>query len=316
MPIRSPPVSTSSAPSPSTTRRVRTSDGLELAVTEYAGPADDPDAPVLVCVHGYPDNQTVWTPVARRLASRFRVVTYDVRGCGDSDEPATRDGYLIGQLNADLGAVIDAVSPDRPVHLLAHDWGSIQTWSAVSGTLPAARIASYTSISGPDLDQAAVWLRGLATNGLAGARKRLKQLMESYYIFVFQLPRLPEAAWRSGVLEKLMAREFHGAEVDGVVHRDRDRINGIELYRANILRRLGSPEPRRVAIPVQVIAPTRDMYVSVPLQTEAPAPYVEDLTVVTVDGARHWVVLQRPDHIAELVTGFIAAKGSTNGGAA
>ena len=304
-----------SIPSNASRRHVRTTDGLELAVTEYAGPPDDPHAPVIVCVHGYPDNQTVWTPVAQRLASRFRVVTYDVRGCGDSDAPRDRSGYLIPRLNADLAAVIDAVSPDAPVHLLAHDWGSIQTWSAVGGNVPATRIASYTSISGPDLDQAAVWLRGLAKNGLAGARKRLAQLAESYYVFLFQTPRLPEAVWRSGVLEKLLAREFRGvdAEVREVVtHRERDRINGIELYRANILGRLGRPAPRPVEVPVQVIAPTRDIYVSMPLATEAPRPYVADLTVVTVEG-RHWVVLERPDHIAELVAGFATAHAAGGG---
>lgn len=275
-------------------------------MTEYAGPPDVPDAPVVVCVHGYPDNQSVWAPVATRLSARFRVVTYDVRGCGDSDAPPDRRGYLIPQLNADLAAVLDAVSPDRPVHLVAHDWGSIQTWAAVGGNVPASRIASYTSISGPDLDQAGVWLRGLATNGLAGARTRLTQLAESYYVFFFQAPRLPEAVWRSGLLDRMLARELRGA--DGVPERrERDTINGIELYRANIMRRLGRPAPRQVSVPVQVIAPTRDVYVSQPLQTEAPVPYVADLTVVTVEG-RHWVVLQRPDHIAELVAGFVAAK--------
>jgi len=295
-------------PASTTTRRVPTTDGLELAVTEYAAPPTAPDAPVVVCVHGYPDNQEVWGPVATRLARRFRVVTYDVRGCGDSDEPADRSGYLIPQLNADLAAVMDAVSPDRPVHLLAHDWGSIQAWAAVSGNIPASRIASYTSISGPDLDMAAVWLRGLTKHGLAGARKRLTQLAESYYIFLFQTPWLPEAVWRSGVLDRLIDREVRGAETVPE-RRERDTINGIELYRANILGRLGRPEPRRVTLPVQVIAPTRDVYVSTPLQTEAPQPYVDDLTVVEVEG-RHWVVLQEPDRIADLVAGFITAKGA------
>ncbi|MEX0426165.1 alpha/beta fold hydrolase [Nocardioides sp. DS6] len=292
-----------------TTRRVATTDGLELAVTEYAGPQD---APMIVCVHGYPDNQSVWAPVATRLSRRFRVVTYDVRGCGDSDAPADRRGYRIPQLNADLAAVMDAVSPDRSVHLLAHDWGSIQTWAAVSGNIPAARIASYTSISGPDLDQAGVWLRGLATHGLAGARKRLKQLAESYYVFLFQAPGLPEAAWRSGLLEKLLAREVRGVE-SVPERRERDTINGIELYRANILGRLGRPTPRRVTVPVQVIAPTRDVYVSPAMATEAPVPYVDDLTVVEVD-ARHWVVLRQPDRIAELVAGFVTAHGGERGG--
>nr|WP_309239886.1 alpha/beta fold hydrolase [Actinomadura sp. J1-007] len=60
------------------------SDGARLAVREY-GPAG---GPVLVLVHGYPDEQSVWEPVAGILAARFRVVTYDVRGAGGSSRPA------------------------------------------------------------------------------------------------------------------------------------------------------------------------------------------------------------------------------------
>lgn len=278
-------------------------------MTTYAGPAG---APTIICIHGYPDNQTVWRPVAERLSERFTVVTYDVRGCGASDAPAERSGYLIEQLNRDLLSVIDAVSPGGPVHLLAHDWGSIQTWEAVLGNLPADRLASYTSISGPSLDLAAVWLRGLTGHGWAGARKRLRQLSESYYVFFFQTPWLPEAAWRTGVVDRLLAATAKvgrpaGATVVEVDRTDRDRLHGIELYRANVLPRLRRPRPRRTNVPVQVIAPRRDLYVSVPLATESPLGYAEDLSVVEVDGG-HWVVLDQPDLIAGLVGDFAAAR--------
>jgi pimeloyl-ACP methyl ester carboxylesterase len=268
-------------------------------VSEYDGPAD---APVMVCVHGYPDNQRVWWPVAARLADRFRVVTYDVRGHGDSDAPADRSGYLIDRLAADLAAVMDAVSPDRPVHLLAHDWGAIQTWAAVSGNLADERIASYASISGPSLDQAAAWLRGFRAGGLPGARARLTQLAASSYIWFFRVPWLPEAAWRSGAIDRLLARERPDGH-PGV----NDRINGLELYRANFSAGLRRPTPRPVRVPVQVIVPSRDVYVTPALAREAPAPYVADLTVTDIEG-RHWVILDRPDVIAGLVAGFASGR--------
>ncbi|TCM38159.1 hypothetical protein [Kribbella sp. VKM Ac-2568] len=47
-----------------------------MALYEYG----DPAAPVLVCVHGYPDNAALWNPVAARLTDHFRVITYDVNG--------------------------------------------------------------------------------------------------------------------------------------------------------------------------------------------------------------------------------------------
>lgn len=287
--------------------RVTATDGIELAVSS-SGDAGDP---TIICVHGYPDNRTVWNAVASRLSSRFHVVTYDVRGMGASGHPSSRSGYLIEQLNADLATVMDAVSPDAPVHLLAHDWGSIQTWEAVAGNIPAARIASYTSISGPSLDQAGVWLRGFDWRRPSTFPPRVKQFLESYYVWFFQTPLLPELAWRSGAVDRLLAAASRIGRPAGAVpaetaRTDADRINGIELYRANVMPRLRRPSPRRVSVPVQVIAPTKDIYVSYPLATQAPVPYVDDLRAVTVEGG-HWIVLDQPDLIAGLVSDFISS---------
>ena len=275
---------------------VTTTDGLRLAVTDFGSPGDT--RPTLVCVHGYPDNASVWLPLVRILGSELRIVTYDVRGHGSSQAPAKREGYLIEQLNADLQSVIDAVSPSAPVHLLAHDWGSTQTWEAVAGNVPSERIASFTSISGPSLDQTGAWLRTPARTA-RGILERLKQGAESTYIGFFQAPLLPELAWRSGFLDRIVG----GSAVDRT---QADRINGLELYRANAIARMGHPQPRPVTVPVQVIAPTGDVYVSRALATEAPQPYVADLTVREVAGS-HWVVADHPERIAPLVRDFVAA---------
>ncbi len=56
-------------------RRVLTG-GVELCVAELG----DPGRPTVVLVHGYPDSKEVWSRVAPRLAERFHVVAYDVRG--------------------------------------------------------------------------------------------------------------------------------------------------------------------------------------------------------------------------------------------
>lgn len=275
------------------TRRVRTTDGIELAVFE----SGDPGRPTVVAVHGYPDNHTVWDGVAAILAERYHVVTYDVRGAGDSGRPPARAAYRIPQLVDDLGAVIDAVSPGRPVHLIAHDWGSIQSWPAVTDTRFRDRIASFTSVSGPSLDHAGAWMRDWRHPGATA-----RQLLDSYYIGLFQLPRLPEAAWHSGRVDALMAladRLGRSARATAAPHHrtEADKINGLELYRANMLPRLGRPDPRRTEIPVQVIAPRNDIFVSVPLQTQAPVPYCSDLRTRVVPGG-HWVVTDRPDVIA------------------
>jgi len=128
---------------------------VRLAATAWGDPAQ----PVVVLVHGYPDNSHVWHGVAQALAGRFRVVAYDVRGAGASDVPADMVDYRLERLADDFIAVVDAVSPDRPVHLVGHDWGSIQGWEFVTDPRLYGRIASFTSCSGPCLDHAARALR-------------------------------------------------------------------------------------------------------------------------------------------------------------
>lgn len=289
------------APTALPARLVRTTDGVDLAVYEQ-GPAG---APVVVLVHGYPDDHTVWDGVAAILADRFRVVRYDVRGCGASSVPAKTGDYALPRLAADLGEVLDAVSPHDAVHLVAHDWGSIQSWEAVTAPEFADRLASFTTISGPSLDMAAHWLRRSHAHPLAG----LKQLADSYYVAMFQLPVLPELAIRAGIVDAAITRS---ARAGTPWRRDRprkhanrkDALNGVELYRANFAARMALPRPRRTDVPTQVLAPTEDHHVSIALATQAPVPFVTELVSRTIVG-NHWVVEQQPAMVAAKVTEFI-----------
>ncbi|HZE16446.1 MAG TPA: alpha/beta fold hydrolase, partial [Mycobacterium sp.] len=138
-----------------TTQAVRTtvtaSDGVPLAVHAYT--EIDKRRPSILAIHGYPDNHHVWDGVAEILADRYNFVAYDVRGAGESACPADRSGYRLPQLSSDVGAVIDSLGVDE-VHLLGHDWGSIQGWAVVTDDSVMSRIASFTSISGPHLNYA------------------------------------------------------------------------------------------------------------------------------------------------------------------
>jgi NAD(P)-dependent dehydrogenase (short-subunit alcohol dehydrogenase family)/pimeloyl-ACP methyl ester carboxylesterase len=253
--------------------------GLRLAVYED-GLAD---GPTVVLVHGYPDNASVWDGVVALLVDRFRVVRYDVRGCGDSGAPAGQDGYRIDRLVADLAAVVEATGRGAPVHLVAHDWGSVQAWAGV-----AARpelFASYTSISGPDLDHIGAWMRR------ARWRDVVRQVAHSWYIGAFQLPVLPELVVRAPFLR----RKFH-AEY-------RDARNGISLYRANMVGRLSRPGASRIAVPVQQLALMRDPFVT-PAILEAADPWCERLWRRPV-AAEHWAVRDRPAVVARMVCEFV-----------
>ncbi len=267
-----------------------TPDGLRLAVF----PHGDPCAPVVVAVHGYPDDHTVWDGVVAALREDHHVVTYDVRGAGASDAPHDQAGYHLDRLADDLGAVLDAVSPDRPVHLLAHDWGACQAWHAVTGAGLQGRVASFTSISGPCLDHVGLWYQRRRS-----VRALVRQSFASWYTALFRLPVLPELGWRSGLFGRVIAAR------EGIPRpAARDAVNGLALYRENISARVGHPQQRRTGVPVQVLAPTRDRYVTVGMQTDI-ADHVDDLRVRRIPGG-HWLPRTRPAVIARCVRELVA----------
>ena len=272
---------------------VPSTDETRLAVYE----SGERDAPVVVAVHGYPDNHAGWDGVAELLSRDFRFVAYDVRGAGESDKPSGRSAYRMPQLVADLASVLDAVSPDAPVHLVAHDWGSIQTWPAVADERFEHRIASFTSISGPSLDHARAWLR----DGRQYPRAALRQLAHSYYIALFQLPWLPEAAVRLGVLDRGLRRASQGAQPPRGAA---DKLNGLWLYRANFLARRAASLEVPKSIPVQVVVPEDDPFATPELAIGAPARWVADLTVRRIAGG-HWVVSERPELVARVIREFV-----------
>ncbi|HEY3467551.1 MAG TPA: SDR family oxidoreductase [Amycolatopsis sp.] len=265
------------------------SDGVRLSVTIDGRE----DGPTVVLVHGYPDNSSMWGGVAASLGVKHRVVTYDVRGAGQSDKPSGRASYRLDQLADDLRAVVEAVQPTGKVHLVAHDWGSIQTWHAVTGDGLRGRIASYTSLSGPSLDHAGAWFRAQLTRPTPKRLKNaLSQFLHSWYILAFQIPLIPDLLWRTGLLGKQIQR----MEPDAAPPEKSDGLHGLELYRANMFTRLSRPAPRPADVPVQVLAPTGDAYVTTPLQTEV-TRWVPDLRIRRVVGT-HWITRAKPEVVA------------------
>jgi pimeloyl-ACP methyl ester carboxylesterase len=280
---------------------VTASDGVRLAVHAYTDV--DPGRPTILAIHGYPDNHHVWDPVATTLGRRFNVVAYDVRGAGQSSTPPDRSGYRLPQLVADVGAVIKHLGVDE-VHLLAHDWGSIQAWAAVTDDTVLGKIASFTSVSGPHLNYAGKFLRSARTP--RALLDVVKQVLASSYIWFFLCPAVPELAIRSRATVKVFeaveriggssARGGRGAKYRSVG----DYLNGLNLYRANMPAPMLAPPAQlpRTTVPVQVLVARQDYFVSPALQRFT-GSIPEGGRVVPIEGG-HWVVTAYPDVIARL----------------
>ncbi|MFE1857086.1 SDR family oxidoreductase [Streptomyces anandii] len=288
-------------------RWIRTG-GVELCVAELG----DPDRPTVVLVHGYPDSKEVWSEVAERLAGRFHVVLYDVRGHGRSTAPSPlRGGFTLEKLTDDFLAVADAVSPGRPVHLVGHDWGSVQSWEFVTVRRTEGRIASFTSMSGPSLDHFGHWIDQRVKRPTP---RRVGQLLgqgaKSWYVYLLHTPKLPELAWRGPLgrtWPRILARTERMPRGDYPTRSlPRDAAHGAWLYRDNVRSRLRSPRTdARAHAPVQLITPLHDAFLSERLYDDL-EQWVPRLVRRTLP-ARHWVPRTRPDQLAAWITEFVTA---------
>lgn len=295
-------------------RRVATG-GIELCVVELG----EETRPTIVLVHGYPDSKEIWTQVARQLADRWHVVLYDVRGHGGSTAPVPlRGGFTLEKLTDDFLAVADAVSPDRAVHVVGHDWGSVQAWEFATVSRTEGRIASFTSMSGPSLDHFGHWIKQrMARPTPRRVGQLLGQGAKSWYVYMLHTPVLPELAWRGPLgkrwpgilerLEKVPPGDYPTASLPD------DAAHGAWLYRDNVRARLRRPRADAYAhVPVQLITPTGDIFLSEQLYDGLDA-WVPQLTRRSLP-AKHWVPRTRPDQLASWINEFAAANESASQG--
>ena len=263
--------------------------------------------PMIVLVHGYPDNASVWAATAERLSARYDVVAYDVRGAGRSSCPQATADYHLNHLVSDLAAVIDAVSPQRPVHLVGHDWGSIQSWEAVTTERLKGRIASYTSMSGPSLDHAGFWLRARLRSRSASEKAAvLKQLAHSWYIGAFHLPGVAPSLWKvaGNKLWPAVLERFEGIhDAAPSPTQGQDGVHGVKLYRANVTERLARPQERHTDIPVQLVFPRNDHFMINEIWDDL-ARWAPNLWRCDV-AAGHWLQVSHPQLVADRITRFV-----------
>jgi pimeloyl-ACP methyl ester carboxylesterase len=269
-------------------RRTVLSAGAELAVFEY-GPHPAAGVPTLLLVHGYPDDHQLYLPVIAELAATHHVIAYDSRNAGMSSVTETPGNFTLNALVNDLFKVV-ASTDAANIHLIGHDWGSVQGWAAVQDPRAAGIIERFTSISGPDLGHFLRWMDSRART-LRGWPQLAGQLLRSSYVAAFQIPMLPEAVWRlflTRLYEKAAGRRVND-----------DPVRGLALYRSNFLPSGKLPPPTPIRMPVNVVAPLKDPFLS-PHLTEGLRSWVTDLTVIPVEGG-HWWPAKHPKELAKLL---------------
>lgn len=153
-------------------KRIR-ANGIEFHVAL----AGDDAAPLLLCLHGFPECWYSWRHQLRGLAHLFLVAAPDLRGYGETDKPPS--GYGIRTLAADAAALVHALGRERAI-LVGHDWGGLIAYAAAA--LHPAGFERLVVLNCPH--PAAV----------GRAFRSLDQLRRSWYIFAIQVPGLFD--WR------------------------------------------------------------------------------------------------------------------------
>ncbi|MEE6165322.1 MULTISPECIES: SDR family oxidoreductase [unclassified Mycolicibacterium] len=237
-------------------RYVDSADGTRIAVYEQG----DPNRPTLVMAHGWPDSHVLWDGVVAELGDRYRIVRYDNRGAGASDVPNRVAAFTMERFADDLSAVLDALSPGVPAHVLAHDWGSVGVWEYLSRPGSAERVASFTSVSGPSTDHYGSFVRSRLARPYRPVQfaKAVNLASRFSYWIPFSVPVIAPALMRRGAARRLQAIDTPGPKFQSE-NLDIDAANSLKIYRANAIRSFTRlRRDHYVAVPVQLICNDND----------------------------------------------------------
>lgn len=185
---------------------------------------------LVILLHGFPEFWYSWRHQLTALGEDYHVVAPDMRGYNLSDKPLRVEDYRIEVLVEDVVDLIKSFGA-RKAAIVAHDWGAAVAW-AVAQKYPE-RVSKLAVLQVPP---AAVWRANIS----------LRQLRRSWYMFFFQLPRIPE--WVIGrkdfaalnhTFKETVARKGTFSDADIELYREALRRPGaitaaVNYYRANV----------------------------------------------------------------------------------
>jgi len=276
--------------------------GIRLHYAE-AGSGDN----LVILLHGFPEFWYAWHKQFDALSASFHVVAPDMRGYNLSDKPPRVEDYEIDKLIADVIGLIDHFGAKQAA-VVGHDWGAGVAW-AVAQKHPE-RVAKLAVLQVPLM---AAWRANLT----------LKQLLRSWYMFFFQIPRLPEwlisrRDFRSieETLSKVTRKNsFTREDIERykAAARQPGALTGaINYYRANVFRRLFAPKREdgnasngRVRVPTLFIFGEQDFAI-IPATVRGLDKYIDaDYRELRIPDSGHWVQNEAPEEVNAALLEFL-----------
>lgn len=269
--------------------RVKTPDGVELAVREEG------EGTPVVLLHGFPDSSRVWRRQIPALAAAgFRVLAPDLRGLGESDKPQEVEAYRMTTIAKDVVAILDHFGIER-AHVVGHDFGANLAW-VVAGLHPhrVDRLVAM-SVGHPNTQR----------------EPTVEQREKAWYMLWFQFEGLAEEVvprddWR-------LLREWTrgNGDVDRYIadlSRPGAMRAGLNWYRANVPPQRELARPREfpaIAAPTLGLWSTGDDYLLEEPVERSGEHVTGGWRYERVEDASHWLQLDRPDRVNELLLDFL-----------
>jgi non-heme chloroperoxidase len=271
---------------------IETDDGTALYLKEWG------DGPAVVLIHGWPLSADSWDDQAMALADHgYRVIAYDRRGFGRSDQPW--EGYDYDTLADDLAAVIEACDAETP--------------ALVGFSMGGGEVARY--------------LTRHNTAGAGGVRKAA--LISSVVPFLLQTPDHPAGAPQSVFdamtdgLEKDRAhflkgflKDFYGvgllsqpvsdAQLDWSLQIAlqaglKGTLDCVEAFSGTDFR----PDLPSFTMPTLIIHGTADKTVPIDITARAAAKAIPQAQLIEYDGAPHGLLATHKDAITKDLIAFL-----------
>lgn len=279
-------------------------DGIRLHYAECGSGTD-----LVILLHGFPECWYSWRHQLPVLGERYQVVAPDMRGYNLSDKPSGVESYRIESLVKDVVGLINYFDKGKAA-IVGHDWGAGVAW-AVAQRHPEL-VSRLVAMQVPP---PAAWR----------ANFTLRQLRHSWYMFFFQLPRLPEW-WASAndfarvekMYKETSIRPGAFTDEDIAVYKEALRqpgalTGGINYYRANVFRSLfrGGVETRneadgKIRVPTLFIYGEQDMAVLPETVRDVgrfvDAPYRE----LRIPDSGHWVQNEAIEEVNEELLEFLS----------
>jgi pimeloyl-ACP methyl ester carboxylesterase len=280
--------------------RVSLSTGVALDVWT----AGDPANPPIIFLHGFPESHRTWTHQMAALSDQYWCIAPDQRGYARSDKPADVADYKVPVLVADVFALADALGIGR-FTLVGHDWGGAIAWAAALKDQHRVERLIQCNAAHPYVFQKTLIFD-------------TAQREASQYITTFRERDLVSEVAAKGVdwfFDDRFGDGKHGlgvAPVDRAAYLDEWSQPGaiagmLNWYRASPMR---VPDPQAPAVstpfldapfpkltmPVLVIWGMSDPAL-LPCQLDGLDDHIDNLTVMRVPDAGHFVPWEAPDAV-------------------